>query len=302
MNKVFLAHAALFTVGLIYGGNYIIAKDVMNGGYLAPLGFILLRILTGSLLFTFIHQFWVKERIKCRKDWFRLAGCGLLGVTLNQAFFFSGLELTTPINASLIMTTTPVLVLVASALILQEPITGRKIMGILLGGTGAILLIAYGRQVSLAQESLLGDLMVFLNASFYGIYLVLVKPLMRKYHTITVVKWVFLFGLLFILPVGWPQLREATFHQFSPLVWLSIGYVLICTTVLAYLFNAYALSIVNPSLVSVYIYLQPFFAALFSILLQKDELTPIKWVAAALIFTGVFLVSRSSAKPIRASS
>lgn len=285
------AHLALFAVALIYGGNYIIAKEVMDEGYVMPLAFIFLRVSTATILFWIFHTVYVRERIQSKADWLRLAICGLFGVALNQMFFFSGLKLTYPINASLIMTTTPVLVLVVSALLIGERITPAKLIGIVLGGSGAILLIAFGRSLQFSADSFRGDLFVFLNASCYGIYLVLVKPLMKRYNAITVVKWNFTFGLLFVAPFGIPELSASNFSAFPVTVWLSVAYVLIFTTFFAYLFNAYALRVVNPSVVSIYIYLQPLLAAALSLMVGLEKLTPNKWLAGILIFTGVFLVS-----------
>ncbi|MCB9296914.1 MAG: DMT family transporter [Lewinellaceae bacterium] len=290
MDKIVKAHVALFLVALIYGANYTIAKVVMDGGYLSPLAFILLRVSTAVVLFWLFHRALVREPV-ARADLGRLALCGLFGVALNQMFFFAGLNRTTPINASLIMTTTPVLVLVASALLLGERITGRKVMGIVLGAAGAILLIAYGERVSFGHEGFTGDLLVFLNAGFFGVYLVLVKKLMVKYHPVTVVKWAFTFGILFVVPFGAPGLLDVEWGRFTPAIWLAVFYVLICTTFLAYLFNAYALSIVNASVVSIYIYLQPLLATLIALAFAQDRLTGIKILAATLIFTGVYLVS-----------
>lgn len=284
------AHFALFAVALIYGANYTIAKIVMGDGYLQPLAFILLRVISGVVLFSLFHRVFVREKID-RADLGRLALCGLLGIAANQMLFFSGLSLTTPINASLIMTTTPILVLLASATLLGEAVTGRKIVGIAVGASGAILLIAQGGALSFKGDEALGNLLVFLNASSYGTYLVLVKKLAQKYQAITVVKWVFLFGALFVIPFGWPQLAQTEWHTFSLPIWLSVAYVLIFTTFFAYLFNAYALKSLNASVVSIYIYLQPLLAAVIALAFGQEELSVVKLLSGALIFSGVYLVS-----------
>ncbi|MDV7396956.1 DMT family transporter, partial [Arthrospira platensis SPKY1] len=130
--------------------NYSIAKVVMDDGYMEPLGFILLRVATGVVLFTLLHRFWVRERIR-REDWWRLMLCGLFGVAINQMFFFMGLKRTLPIHASLLMTTTPILVLLISSLMIGERITFRKVLGVVLGATGAILLLMQGGQVNWSQ-------------------------------------------------------------------------------------------------------------------------------------------------------
>lgn len=188
------------------------------------------------------------------------------------------------------MTTTPILVLIISAILIKERIIPRKILGIAIGCTGAILLIMNGKQF--AQNNPLGDVMVLVNAVSYGIYLVLVKSLMARYHPITIVKWVFLIGFCLVLPFGWSDLQVVEWRSFSPSIWWAVAYVLVCTTFLAYLLNAVALSIVNPSTVSIYIYLQPLIASIIAVAVGKDQLALITVVAAGLIFLGVGLVSR----------
>ncbi len=290
MSSTIKAHLALFTVALIYGGNYSIAKVVLDGEYLQPLPFIVLRAGCGMLLFWIFHTLFVHERL-ARKDLLRVIICGAFGVAINQTFFFSGLKYTTPINASLIMTMTPILVLIISALLLGERINLRKIVGIILGAIGAILLISYGKVIEFLPKQWLGNILVFTNAMSYGLYLVLVKSLMSRYHPITIVKWVFTFGFLMVLPLGGTGLINAEWATFSPLVWLSIAYVLIGTTFLAYLLNAVALTQVNASVVSIYIYLQPVMAGAIALAWGKESLDWVKVVSALLIFTGVYLVS-----------
>lgn len=284
------AHIALFLVALIYGANYTIAKGVLDDEYMQPLGFILLRVLSGLLFFTIIHHFFIKEKVE-RKDFGLLILCGLFGVAINQMFFFMGLKLTKPINASLIMTTCPIIVLVVSAIILKEAITIRKLVGICFGAAGAILLILYGEKVSFDRDQILGDVLIFINASSYAVYLVLVKSLMKKYHPITVVKWVFTIGIIFVLPFGISKLTVVEWQTFPVSIWIAVAYVLICTTILAYLFNTYALKIVRASTVSIYIYLQPLLATLVALLADSDQFVPQKVVFGILIFIGVYLVS-----------
>lgn len=263
----------------------------MDDGYLAPFAFIALRAATGMVLFWFLQTVIIREQVD-RKDVPLLALCGLFGVAINQLVFFAGLKMTTPINASLIMTTTPILVLVVSAILLGERITGRKVLGIGLGAAGAVLLIGYGERIQLGGAGIWGDLMITINASAFGIYLVISKPLMKKYHPLTIVKWAFFFGFLFVLPFGWGPLVQTDWSRFHPTIWLSVGYVLVFTTFLAYLLNAFALKNVQASVVSIYIYFQPLFATAIALLAGKDQLDAVKAISGLLIFLGVFLVSR----------
>ncbi len=289
------AHLALFSVALIYGANYTIAKEVLDNDYIQPLGFILLRVLSGLILFSLVHFLFIKEKIE-RKDIGKLILCGLFGVAINQMFFFTGLKLTRPINAALIMTVCPIIVLIVSAIILKEAVTARKLLGIVLGASGAILLILYGEELSFGKDRILGDIMIFVNATSYGIYLVLVKSLMQKYHPFTVVKWVFSIGILFVFPFGIGELAAVDWSLFKSSTWIAVAYVLIFTTFLAYFLNAYALKMVRASTVSIYIYLQPVLATLVAVLVQSDQLVLQKVVFGLMIFAGVYLVS--SKKPV----
>lgn len=293
MKKSLLPHLALFSVALIYGANYTIAKSVFSGGYIPALAFIFFRIAFGMIVFQIISAVFIKETID-KKDWGRFIVCGLLGSAINQMFFFLGLERTTPIHASLIMLTTPFVVVVASSFLIRERITVRRLIGICLGGLGAMVLLLKNNTVSSNTPTsfLTGDLMIFINASSYGLYLVLVKPLAQKYHAFTIVAWVFTFGAMLALPIGAFYLDQIDWPTFTPNVWLAFGYVLVFTTLLAYLLNAYSLTKVSPSVTSVYIYLQPLIAGSISIMVGNESLNWQILLATALIFAGVYLVSR----------
>ena len=293
-NNLF-AHLALLAVALIYGTNYLVAKHVMNGEYMGPLGFVAVRVIMATIMFWAVSLFTTGERI-ARSDLPLVLLCGLTGVAINQTMFFSGLELTTPIHASLIMTTNPVLVLIFSHFLLHEKITSRKVLGIVMGCIGAILLITFGKEIGTGENTLMGDIMVFINAMSYGLYLVLVKRLTSRYSPLTVIRYVFTAGLLFVAPVGFGQLRVVEWHTFSPSVWAAVAYVVVFVTFLAYLLNIFALRQVNPSTVSIYIYLQPLFASILSTFFGMENLTPVKLLSGLLIFTGVFLVSDYGSK------
>ena len=296
MKRVFLAHTALFIVNLIYALNYTIAKDVMPN-YIEPSGFILLRVLGGGFLFLIFYAFFIRERVD-KKDYFSFALCGLFGVAINQLFFFEGLNLTTPINAAIIMTTNPILVIVISAFLIREKITLQKIIGIFFGIVGAGTLILNSGSISFDNDFFIGNILVFINATSYAIYLVLVKGLMKKYQPLTVMFFVFLFGLFFVFPFGYQQLTSINIDLFTSDIYLKILFVVVCTTFIAYLFNAFALKTLSPSVVSIYIYLQPVLASVIAIIYNSDSIDYIKIVSSFFIFTAVFLVSIPSKKVI----
>jgi drug/metabolite transporter (DMT)-like permease len=289
MNSRLLAHIALFTANLIYGINYTVAKDVMPD-YIQPLGFIFLRVSGAVLLFWLCYRLFFYEKVE-KKDFMKLAICGLFGVALNQMLFFKGLNLTTPINAAVIMVTNPILVLLMGAILATERITPRKLSGIIIGAAGALSLITYGSAVELNADHFWGNIMVLVNAASYGVYLVLVKPLMKKYKPITVISWVFLFGFLYVIPFGWGEFQAIEWSSMPFSISWKVAFVVICTTFMAYLLNIYGLKTLNPSTVSTYIYLQPVLASIVAIWAQSDQLDGIKIMAAAVIFLGVYLVS-----------
>jgi len=298
--KLILAHIAMFFVALIYASNFTIAKPVMAGEtpYVQPFGFIMLRVLAGTSLFGLTHLFFVRERIDTKDIW-RLALCGVCGVAGNQLCFFYGLNLTTPINGALIMLTTPILVLLLSMLVFKEKLTSMKAGGIVLGLSGAALLILNnGAAIPDAPNPMLGNIFIGINAAFYAVYLVLVKPLMSKYSPITTLKWVFFFGTIYVLPFGWDQMLEVDYEALPTSILLSIGFVLFFVTYLAYLLNGSALSVVKASVSSTYIYLQPLLASIIAVAAGKDKITLTMIFAGLLIFAGVFLVSKRSKKII----
>ncbi|SNR37679.1 Permease of the drug/metabolite transporter (DMT) superfamily [Lutibacter agarilyticus] len=297
MNKnTYKAHLALLGANVIYGMNHIIAKDVMPEK-LGPTAFIFLRILGASLLFWTIKSF-IKEKID-KEDYFRLIVCGILGIAINQLLYFHGLNLTSPIDASIIYTSVPVLVLIFSYFLLKEQITRTKILGIAIGGTGALLLILYGNKNE-GTSTLLGNGLIFSNAIFYAFYLVYVKPLMKKYQPITVISWVFLIGFLFMIPFGLNSVINTNFSAFTLNTYLIIAFVIIGTTFLTYLFNIYALTKVPPSVNGSYIYLQPVVSfvmvSIYAFVLGKNEyaqdINLTKIISSILVIAGVYLISK----------
>ena len=299
------AHAALFTVNFIYGINYVVAKGLMPT-IIGPSGFILLRVIGAVLLFGVVFAF-RPQRVD-PSDLLRLALCALLGVALNQLMFFHGLMRTTPINSSIIMVATPVLVLVLSALLLRERVTWSKVWGIALGTAGALTLIFAKADNGASGASALGDLLILVNATSYGLFLVMVKPLMRKYDAVTVMAWCFLFGLVMVAPFGWSDINAVQWSMLTAPIWASLAFVVVMVTFVAYLLNTWAIGVVEPSVVGSYIYMQPLLAMLFSWLfiqvgperlgIHGPYVMDLGWIqalCACAIFLGVHLVGRKSA-------
>ena len=292
MRNSLRVHAALFCVALIYAANYSLSKDVMPK-YLGPSGIVTLRIVGAALFFAIIKYFVARQdKISGRADNLRSVACGVLGIGVNQLLFFSGLNLTSPISASLLQTIAPIVVVVASALLLKEKVTLPRVLGIGVGMVGAgLLILGRNAQAAVYPHATLGNLYILANATVFGIYLVLSAPLMRKYHAFTVLARVFLVGAFIAVPVGWRDAGQADYAHFPLYIWLEIGYMVVFLTILAYLLNNWALKYASPALLGVYIYPQPVLAVLIAVALGKDHLTWGKAGQAALIFLGVWLVS-----------
>ena len=296
MSKRTLALIGATIVSIIYGVTFTIAKDVMPK-YVDAYGFILMRVGGSTILFWLV---WgcsrmsaaVREEKMDRADFPRIIWAAFFGVALNMLSFFKGLSLTSPISASVIMVSTPMIVLVLSAIIIKERMQKRMVFGIILGLIGTAFLILYGKSVGNATNASLGNFLVFVNATSYGLYLVMVKKLMDKYNAFTFVKWIYLIGFLMVLPFGWGEFEAVNWALMPMDMYWKIGFVVVFSTFLTYLLNLLSMKELKPTTIAVFVYLQPVFATVFAISLGKDELTLVKIVSAILIFTGVYLVTQ----------
>jgi drug/metabolite transporter (DMT)-like permease len=296
------AHIALFAVNMLYGASHILAKGVMPS-YLTPSVFILFRVFGAAILFWLILSVSRSFKIE-RKDWIRLVGCGLFGVTVNQLFFFHGLNLSSSVNSGIIMAINPIMVVILSGFALKEKITPIRLTGILIGAAGAVLLTLTGEKT--VSETSLGDLYLLINSFSYAVYLVLAKPLMKKYSPLLVITWVFTIGLgfLFLYPPVLKEFYATNFNSIPSDVWIKIVYVVVGVTFLTYLLTMFGLKYLSPSVSSSYIYFQPVmvigFAFLFLYLGIADDYTSSitlrKIIYMLLIFLGVYLSGKSSSK------
>lgn len=292
-----LAHVSIFSANLIYGLNYIIAKGIMPN-YFSPRSIIFFRVFGTMLIFMLIHSLFVKEKIQ-RKDIPLFMICSVFGIAVNQIMFFEGLNLTTAINSSIIMTLNPILVLVFSWFILKDKITAFKIIGLILGMGGAIILIGNNGNFQLGNKTLLGDIYTFINAASFALYLVIAQPLVLKYNPLTVMKWVFIFGFFWVLPFTLKPMMEVNYSVIPFRVWMSLTYIVIGATFFGYLLYNIGMRKLSPTVTSTYIYLQPFFATFFAYLIFNQIPTFYQIFASILIFIGVYLVSVNSLKKSR---
>ena len=296
MSKRSLGFLAAFGATLIYGVTHTVAKNVMPV-YIGPYAFILVRVIGASILFWIVSLFIKTEKID-KKDWPRIILCSFLGMVINMLAFFKGLELSTPVNSSVMITLSPIIVFIFSAILLKEKIESIKAFGIASGFVGALILVLYTSKTGVNAPNIpMGNLLFIVNSFAYGLYLVLVKPLISKYNIITLLKWLFLFGVIMNFPV--------TISQFSEIEWTSLPikeaiipiiFVVVGTTFFTYLFNAYALTKLTASSVSSFIYLQPIVGIVFAISTKSDSLSLISVIGMVLIFIGIYFVTRKTVK------
>ena len=228
-----------------------------------------------------------------KEDYLKILLASFFGVGLNMLSFFKGLSLTTPISASVMMVTSPILVLIFSSILIRKAIGKQRIVGVIIGLIGTVLLITYGNSSDTnATNSNWGNFLVFVNAASYGLYLVISKNLTAKYHPIVLVKWLYLFGLIFTIPFGYNELTAVKWQEMPTNIYWNIGYVVVFTSCITYLFNLYGLSKLKPTTVSVFIYLQPVIATIFALIVGSDSLNFVKISATLLIFSGVYLVTK----------
>lgn len=291
MDKRTLALLAAFGATTIYGLNHTIAKEVMPM-HIQGFGFVQVRLLGATALFWLVSFFVPRQRI-ARSDFPRMVLCAFLGMALNMLCFFKGIELSTPINSAVLITITPILVFVFSAILIKEKLLLSRIIGVVLGFIGALVLILFGNEIRQDAPNIpLGNILFFFNAAGFGMYLVLVKSLSTKYTTVHLLKWLFLFGFMMSLPV--------TYKEFNAVSWSALpfdalwrfGYVILGTTFLTYLLNVYALKQLKASTIGVFTYLQPLVGIGYAILVGADAFTPSKLLAAIVVLAGVYLVTK----------
>ena len=295
MNQRTLALIAVSIATLIYGVTFTIAKDVMPT-YVKPYAFILLRVSGATTIFWLLGLFIKKQKID-KGDYKKIFIASFFGITLNMLAFFKGLSLTSPISASVMMVSSPIMVIIFSSILIKKPIGKLRILGVFVGLVGALLLITFGSaSKDNATNSNLGNFLVFLNAASYGLYLVLAKDLVKKYHPVVFIKWLYLFGLVFVIPFGYSEFTEIVWQEIPTNIYWNIGFVLIFTSCITYLFNLYALAKLKPTTVSVFIYLQPVIATIYALIVGSDSLNLVKICATLLIFLGVYLVTKQVEK------
>lgn len=288
-------HIAMLGANICWGLMSPIVKLVLASGLIAPLIMVDFRVAGAALLFWLTSIFVPKEQVPW-PDVLRLFGAGMLGVLLNQGCFIIGVSLTSPGEASLVTTTMPMWVMLLAWIFLREPITMKKTGGILLGATGALILIfGNGAKVAGGTSPALGDFIVLMAQLSYATYLTIYRNFIRKYSLVTLMKWMFLSAAIVSLPATLPLLTSTDWNAISMNEWLGVAYVTVFATYIAYICIMIGQKNLRPTIVGMYNYVQPIVATIVGICLGLDSFTLPKVFAVILIFSGVYLVTISKA-------
>ncbi|MBL0145857.1 MAG: DMT family transporter [Chitinophagaceae bacterium] len=297
MSTKLKAHLGILAANIFFAINISAVKHLTQNNFIKPFAINILRVGVSALLFWMLLLFASSKKISIKtKHLGQFSLCALCGIALNQTFFIKGLSLTLPVHAALLLLITPILISLAAVFILKESFTTYKLLGLMLGIAGAVILITAKEASGSSTNMLLGDLFIILNAIVYAGYFILVKPLMLVYNPIHVIRWIFTIGFFMLFPLGYNELIQINFASFTSIEWLLISLVVITGTFFAYLFNIYGIKKLGASVTGAYIYTQPVFAALIANIFLGEKLNAYKILAAVLIFTSVFLVNKTFSK------
>jgi len=284
----------MFVAELMWGLMAPVSKVVL-AGVLTPLLLTDFRVAGAAGLFWLASAFTKREPV-ARGDMLRLFFASMLGIVFNQGVFMLGLNRTSPIDASIITTSSPILTMVIAALYLREPITGKKLSGVLMGAAGALLLILGGRQGGFGGGGIWGDLLCLTAQLSFSLYLVFYKGLTARYSSVTLMKWMFTYATLCLIPFSLDEIAALEWSQLDAGSLAGTAVVVFCGTFISYLLVPVGQKSLRPTVVSMYNYLQPVVGSAVAICWGLDRFNGWKAVAVALVFAGVFFVTRSRSR------
>lgn len=293
--KALIAHLSIFFACAFWGLMAPVGKDAMTHG-ITGIDMVTFRVTGACLLFWLTSLFVKKEHVE-RKDLVKLFFAGIFGLVFNQCCYTIGLSITSPINASIVTTAMPIFAMILSALILKEPITGKKATGVLMGCSGALILIlTSATAVSSKVGDIRGDLLCLFAQFSFSLYLALFSPVVKRYSVFTVNKWMFLFASIIIVPFTFNHVAASDWPNVPTLTWLEAGYVVLFGTYISYILTMIGQQTLRPTVVSIYNYVQPIVSVIVSVLTGIGIFRWSHAVAVILVFSGVWLVTKSKSR------
>lgn len=296
-NNKLIGHLAIFFAYAIFGFNIITCKNLVSFGIVSPIGIFCFRAIGATICFWLLSLFLPREKVEIN-DLPKIFIASMFGLFLTQVSFLKAMTITTPVDASIITTLTPIFTMFIAAIFLKEPITLKKAGGVAMSFIGVILLILNSVHDSNGVEhsNLFGIVLMICNGLFFAFYLGAFKPLVQKYGTVTFMKWMFLFSMIVAVIFDIDEFSEIDYKSINSIFLWNLAFTVICATFIAYFLIPIGQKNLRPTIVSMYAYLQPFIATIISIVAGMDVMTWQKILAAVLVFVGVFLVNKSKAK------
>jgi len=297
-SDAYKGHLAMLGANILWGLMSPVSKAVLMAGPVSALSLTTFRMVGAAVVFWLASFFTKKEHVN-HQDLAKLFFAALLGIVLNQGSFIFGVSLTSPINASIVTTTTPIITMIIAAFYLKEPVTGKKVIGIFVGAAGALLLILSSQSAAAdsgKSSNIWGDLLCLLAQFSFSFYFVLFKGLIGKYSPITLMKWMFTYASICTIPFSYNHIAGIDFLNLPSELYMGIIYVVLGGTFLPYLFIPIGQNLLRPTVACMYNYVQPIVASLIAVLWGMDTFGVMKGIAVALVFTGVYIVTQSKSR------
>lgn len=291
-------HSAMFSANFMWGLMSPAAKFIFAASLISPLLLVELRVVGAAVLF-WVTSLFIKHEHVPHRDMLKLFFASLLGVVFNQGVFTLGVSLTSPVDATVITTSTPIFTMIIAALYLKEPITSKKLLGVFIGAIGALMLILSNGSAdsSTHDASIWGDLLCILAELCFASYFVFFKDLISRYSPITLMKWMFTYSAICITPFTYSDFVAADWASLDTQLVLAVAFVVVCATYLCYLLVPVGQKHLRPTVASMYCYVQPVVAScIVAVFWGTSSFNLLKVIAIALVFAGVFLVTRSKSR------
>jgi len=285
---------AMFSANLIFGLNTPVSRTLMPE-ILSPYALTFFRLGGGLILFWLVSLFTKKEHVPA-KDILLLFFASLFALTLNQLPYFIGLSMTSPIDASIVVTLLPILTMILAAIIIKEPITWLKAFGVLVGASGALILVFSSHTLHVGKSNFWGNMIVFGAVASFAIYLTVFKNLISRYSPVTLMKWMFLFGTIICFPFCYKPVMQTDFSLLTSGTYWRIGYIVLLATFLSYMLIPIGQKYLRPTTLSMYNYLQPVVASFVAVAIGIDTFGVEKAISGVLVFAGVYIVTQSKSR------
>lgn len=290
----------------VQGHLFALAANVM-WGLMSPIGKFALQEFSALSVTTFrmvgaAAAFWIlsifcKQEHVNHKDMLKIFFASLFALVFNQGVFIFGLSMTSPIDASIVTTTLPIITMIVAAIYLKEPVTNKKVLGIFVGAMGALILILSSQAGGAGGgSSIWGDLLCLLAQLSFSIYLTVFKGLSQRYSAVTINKWMFIYASMCYIPFSYHDIAIIEWSAISTIAIWQVLYVVLGGSFIAYICVMSAQKLLRPTVVSMYNYVQPIIASIAAVAMGIGTFGWQKGVAIGLVFLGVYIVTQSKSK------